>query len=268
MVPEYYVGDTWTVDDTSVVTISGFEDSADVTAVGAGSANVIGHWDVYTYTFQHNLDGPYCDTSSEVTAPTAPVGIFSVVLALRSFGSVSTDNTALSTYSSTYGTTSLGGFFSMGTGDNVWREGVEITGTVIPSSFTGAVVIHRKIIALRLYIDNDSTPYQTLINQDDTSLAEFRDADPQSGGSAGRVYDVDAPGLGTGSGAPVGSIVRIRVNFYQYTTAGGITLPQSTLYWYLRQSIIKTSSGDQLLNDISGDNTVGIGSTALTWNLQ
>jgi len=75
MVPEYYMGDTWAVDNTGVVTISGFEDSADVTAVGAGSANVIGHWDVYTYTFQHNLDGPYCDTASEVTEPTAPVDI-------------------------------------------------------------------------------------------------------------------------------------------------------------------------------------------------
>jgi hypothetical protein len=69
------VGDTWTVDNTGVVTINGFEDSADVTAVGAGSANVIGHWDVYTYTFQHDLDGPYCDTSSEVTEPTAPVAV-------------------------------------------------------------------------------------------------------------------------------------------------------------------------------------------------
>jgi hypothetical protein len=75
LVPEYYVGDTWSVDNTGVVTISGFEDSADVTAVGAGSANVIGHWDVYTYTFQHNLDGPYCDTASEVTEPSAPVAV-------------------------------------------------------------------------------------------------------------------------------------------------------------------------------------------------
>jgi hypothetical protein len=74
--------------------------------------------------------------------------------------------------------------------------------------------------------------------------------------------------LAQGSANPVGTVVRRRINFKLYTTVGNITLPQSVLYWYVRQSIIKTSSGDQLLNDISGDNTVGIGATALTWNLQ
>lgn len=73
--PQYYWGDTWTVDNTSVITIDGFEDAADVTAVATGSANVIGHWEVYHYTFQHDLDGPYCEESSEETEPAAPVDV-------------------------------------------------------------------------------------------------------------------------------------------------------------------------------------------------
>jgi len=192
-----------------------------------------------------------------------------LVLAMRSSGTVSSDNSAGSTYSSTYGTTNLGVFFSNGTGNNLWRvTGVEIVGTVIPSSYTGPVVIHRLIIESRSYTDNNATPYETLTNQPDTSFSGFRDDNPQSGGSNGKVYDFDAPGISPGPDAPVGSIVRRRVNFIQYTTIGNITLGDSFLNWFARESVIKTSTGDQLLNDISGDNTIGFGSTALTWNLQ
>jgi hypothetical protein len=183
-----------------------------------------------------------CCQRNYSSTDSAKVNVFSVVLAR-----VSSDNCALSTYSSTLG----------------WRRD---SWHGYPSH-TGTVVIHRLIIEARSYFSNNSTPYETLTNQDDTSLPAFRDDDPQSGGSAGKVYDLDAPGFSP-DGNPVGTVVRRRVNFVEYTTVGGHALPGSVLTWYLRQSIIKTSSGDQPLNDISGDNTVGSGSTVLTWNLQ
>jgi hypothetical protein len=80
LTPAYYWGDTWTVDNTNVVTVDGFGDSAEVSAVGAGSANVIGHWEVYSYTSQYDPEGDrYCEESTHETEPTSPVGVPPVV---------------------------------------------------------------------------------------------------------------------------------------------------------------------------------------------
>ena len=249
--------------NTSIATVNGSTDQ--LNGIAVGETEVEGD---YNYVEWYN-DGMDCYQYNGGGSSNAHVAVLSVVLAMRSSGTVSSDNSAGSTYSSQLGTTSLGVFFGNGIANNAWRvSGVEIVGTVIPSSYTGLVVIHRTLIESRWYTDNNPTPFQTITNQPDTSLSEFRDDNPQSGGSNGKVYDLDAPGFALVSNAPVGSIVRRRMNFVQYTTVGNIQLSGSTLYWFARQSVIRTSTGDQLLNDISGDNTVGSGSTALTWNLQ
>jgi hypothetical protein len=76
LTPAYYWGDTWTVDNTSVLNIDGFGDSADVTAVGAGSANVTGHWEVYSYSSVYGQDGRYCEVSNHETEPATSVSVF------------------------------------------------------------------------------------------------------------------------------------------------------------------------------------------------
>lgn len=59
------------------------------------------------------------------------------------------------------------------------------------------------------------------------------------------------------------------MNFVQFTVIGGNTSPVSdNLNWFARQSVIKTATGDQLLNDVAGDNQARTGSTNLTLNLQ
>ncbi len=102
---------------------------------------------------------------------------------------------------------------------------------------------------------------------DDTSPNDVRDDDPQSGGSGGKVYDLDAPGVG--GGFPVGTILRIRTNFRQWATlsSGGNRL-SADLQWFSRVSIIKTSGNDALQSDVGGDNVAGTGTTNLSWNLQ
>jgi hypothetical protein len=183
---------------------------------------------------------------------------------------VSSDNAGISAYNSALGTTNLGIFYSHGTSDEYWRvSGVEIVGLVAPSNYTGPIVLHRTIVELRTYNDNNSTPSQIVTNVDDTSDPQLRDDDPQSGGSGGKVYDLDAPGIGLLGSAPYGAIFRRRVNFSAYAVVGyGHHTSSNILNWYARESVIKTTSGDQLLYDIPGDNVVGTGTTNLTLNLQ
>jgi hypothetical protein len=264
----WFAMDEFWVDNPAIVSYSPEWGSYTIVqglAAGETAINGIYSWDRYDF------DGwSICYESRGQDTVSQPVQTVTVALSFRSSGAISTDNSARSTFSSLLGTTNLGNFLSSGTNPNhIWRvAGVEIVGTVTPSTYTGNVVIHRTIVESRSYTDNNATPTQTITNQDDTSDSPLRDDDPQSGSSGGKVYDLDAPGIGTTSSAPVGRIVRRRVNFSQYVTVNGATVPGSVLTWYARQSVIKTASGDQLVNDISGDNTVGTGTTNLTWNLQ
>jgi len=75
LTPWYYFGDTWTVDNSSVISSSGTGDAADVTGVGVGSATLTAHWEVFNFTMEHDLNGPYCVESSEMTDPAAPVDV-------------------------------------------------------------------------------------------------------------------------------------------------------------------------------------------------
>jgi len=74
----------------------------------------------------------------------------------------------------------------------------------------------------------------------DTSPSKFRDDDPQSGGSGGKIYDFDGPGPEAIVPTNVGTIVRWRLNFNQwgvYSNAAGQEIRCSaTNLWYTRQS--------------------------------
>jgi len=188
-----------------------------------------------------------------------------ITLTLRTSGSVSLDNGGRSAYSTAIGTTSLGPLLSSGTDLNIRRYGVEIVGSVMPNNYTGSITLAREAVAFRLY--NDMTQIGSGGPFSDTSDPTIRDDDPQSGGSSGKVYDLDAPGIGSTTSTPLNTISRRRTNFRQWATVGSNRV-SADLQWFERISIIKTSSGDQLKNDLSGDNTVGTGTTLLTWNFQ
>jgi hypothetical protein len=107
---------------------------------------------------------------------------------------------------------------------------------------------------------------------DDTSDDPFRDDDPQSDGSDGTVYDLDAPGIGTSIPS---TIVRMRQNFLEYAVLGSATnatpVGGSNLNWFATSSCrLGPGSTAIFVNDpsIPGDNQSGTGSTKLTYNLQ
>jgi hypothetical protein len=98
------------------------------------------------------------------------------------------------------------------------------------------------------------------------SHAAYRDDNPQSGGSSGKVYDVDSPGK---TGLPVdNNTYRYRGNFYAYAALPDGTRISPFYNYYVRVSCKRTTSGYQFANDFTGDNTIGAETTLNTWNLQ
>ena len=162
------------------------------------------------------------------------------------------------------GTYNLGPIITTGTLQGC-SIGFETVGTITPSNYTGNVIIHRTIVNQGVYVNSTS---QTGLppGTDDTSYSVYRDDDPQSGGSAGKVYDLDAPGRNPNT--VDGKAYRYRSNFYAYAALPDGTIISPNYNFYVRLSCTKTSSGYQFVNDIPGDNQIGLNTTPITWNLQ
>jgi hypothetical protein len=92
------------------------------------------------------------------------------------------------------------------------------------------------------------------------------DSNPQSGGSNGKVYSVDAPGIGPSLAD--GNTYRARLNFFAWGELPDVTAVSPNYSFYLRVSCQKTANGFVFINDVPGDNQIGVGSTPTTWNLQ
>lgn len=192
-------------------------------------------------------------------APTA-------TLTQRTSGTVSTDNAALNAYQSAEGTVNIG-LITVNSGTKPGCFGAfEFVGAISPSTYTGNVILHREFVSDAAYTNSTQTLGSTTPT-DDTTDPVGRDDNPQSGGSGGKVYDLDAPGTGT-SAPPGSNIYRYRGNFYEYATLPDGTRISSNYNFYVRVSCQKTSSGYQFYNGVSGDNQIGPGTTPLTWNLQ
>jgi hypothetical protein len=189
-------------------------------------------------------------------------------------GNVSSDNSALGQYQFALGTTNLGAFYGAG----LWRTGAEIVGIVYPNDFPHPIVLRRSGVQVTFL---GSVLESTIILQepDETSDPVYRDDNPQSGGSVGKVYDLDAPGFAPNfdpTRGPVrqeGDIIRKRWQFSQWATvtdgSSTIVVSMNNLQWYARISLIVTASNNfNFHNDVSGDNVAQAGTTNMTWNLQ
>jgi len=197
-----------------------------------------------------------------------------VVITLRngSNQTVSTDNAARNQYYNYNGTYALGTFQNLT--NSFWQTNNELVGTVYPSTYTGYITLHRQILNLR-EDDNSTTaaksypPCPNSPTCDDTSDPSFRDDDPQSGGSAGKVYDVDNPGIARL--ATENTYERMRVNFREYAAAQGVSVQVSSDFkWWSRLSVYRPSGQvtTVLKTDVPNDNVSGTGTTPITWNLQ
>jgi Tfp pilus assembly major pilin PilA len=195
-----------------------------------------------------------------------------VTLSLR-YGNnleVSADNAAKQNYIQRMGGISHLGIFQDKSSIPMWGPAVEIVGQVTPSNFEGEVKLNRRITAGRLY--RNKTLSEREDNAPDNSPFLF-DHDPQSGGSNGKVYDIDKPSIGMQHepGFPVGYIIRKRENFKEWAEFNGMKVSDDLL-WFARVSIVKNTEGKDVLeaNSVTHcrtDHIAGVGETPLTWNL-
>ena len=192
-----------------------------------------------------------------------------VVLTLRNSGTASADDSARVEYQFQLGTYNLGTFFSTGWSARVFRTGVEIVGWVYPTSYTGSIIFRRLIVKSRAYHDTVELTELRKDNETDPYDPAFQDQHPQSGGSGGKVYDLEAPGIGTADNDPVGYIIRKRANHREWAELPNGTKVSADLNWFSRLSVIRTGQTTEALRtDITGDNIAAAGSTPTTWNLQ
>ena len=137
-------------------------------------------------------------------------------------------------------------------------RGTEFIGTLkpsnfVPSNFGGSIMLQRELaatvgnVAGRIFVGpppNGNTTSADQMAGNDTSDAVIRDDDPQSGGSAGKIYDYDSPGLSALWTTVPNRISRFRVNFKFWASYDG-TRCSLKEPWYTRQSYKLTGSTDQ-----------------------
>jgi len=146
--------------------------------------------------------------------------------------------------------------------------GFEMSGALTPSTYTGHIVLHRIPNSIKLW--RDSTLIQNVPNDpDDTSDPGLRDDDPQSGGSHGIVYDLDAPATHPNID---NAVFRTRVNFSEFASFPdgsqfGIQM-SPTFEFFARWSCKSVASVPGFVTDVPGDNQVAAGTTPLSINLQ
>lgn len=179
---------------------------------------------------------------------------------------VSQDDGAANAYITAEGTTALGPIIGSGSEGAGCYIGNEMVGRVKPSNYTGNVVLHRWVLFDKTY-DPSNRVIESVSNVDDTSQPPLMDTDPQSGGSAGKVYDLDAPGLGDNSQS--NATFRYRANFYAWAALPDGKRISPYYPYYVRVSCqLAAPGGYQFDLGLPGDNQIGPGTTVTTWNFQ
>jgi hypothetical protein len=144
--------------------------------------------------------------------------------------------------------------------------GVEIVGVVNPTNYRGSIYFQRALTGGALY-KNSTQLEESVSIQADHYLAAGQDNDPQSGGSRGRVYDIDDPGIGT----VFPGINRFRQNFREYAVLNSISngvAVSNVLLWWSASSCQLVGSNVTFATDVLNDNTAGTGTIITSWDLK
>ena len=208
-------------------------------------------------------------STRSIASPSMLFTVVNVVLSLQTFGSISLDNGSFDAFGY-IGSTSGTYLYADGNGHVVCGTPYQITGVVTPSNYTNTITLRRKDTYSSY---ENGVAESSATAQEDTSPSSLLDSIPQSGGSNGKVYDLDAPGTFLDSSVPVGTIRRSRTNFTEYAVLGGPSSTQhasSNLTFYSRTSCKQTNVQPYAAfeGSIRGDNQMGLGTTPLSENLQ
>jgi hypothetical protein len=250
---------TWSSNNTPVASVA----SGLVHGVSPGSATISAFTSSQPVQAGYICLGPGSCPTSGFSGNSGGTSV-NVTISRQSSSSstAASDNSARDAYKSNVGTYNLGAFVATG---GFCSVGYQATGAVAPSSYTGSINLVRTKSGVGYTGSTGQTVDHTYpTGTGDTSPPQFEDKDPQSGGSNGKVYDLDAPGV-----APaVSQVGRIRYNFFENAQLPDGTYVANEVGFYVRVSCNWGSAGNSFRNEISGDNTLGLGTTKTSWNLQ
>jgi hypothetical protein len=213
-----------------------------------------------------------------------PFSVVSVAVSIAASGTIADDNTAKDDYLSQFtpsnpdvGTPNFTGLGAFAT-DKLFScgVGVQFTGSLTPSNYAGKVVLRRTLLKAFVYDGADGSVFVSCPSAkcptNDTSPDQSRDDSPQSSGSNGKVYDLDAPG--PVNVFPSGTLRRFRGDFSEYAVldnANNNVVASAQLPWFARVSCMTDDNDPRLISlisDVAGDNSGGQGTTALTVSLK
>ena len=211
---------------------------------------------------------------------------------------ISPDDSAKPLYVAQAGSASLGGPKLFNGPPDRFGFGVEYRGRVSPSDFKpadfGAYILLERDAQTRLYDDGagalgngqnlwfSADLHASVPDGNDGSNSyvkpgswPVRDDDPQSGGSAGIIYDWDDAGVPCSASA-VGAVERLRFNAREFACVllpGGTRCVGSNIYQFCEAlSMVKAQGGPDswtMQGGITGDNSVGSGTLPnVSWNLK
>lgn len=195
---------------------------------------------------------------------TSSIPVVTASISQRTSQTTSNDDSAATNYHNTVGTSNLGPIIANGS-EVGCLIGNETVASLTPSTYSGTVNFSRIVLMEYDYVNQtpDGTP---ILNQLDDPSDSNMDVNPQSGGSGGKVYAVDAPG--TSPYYVDTNTYRTRMNFaINAQLPNGIRI-SPYYYSYVRVSCRRTATGLTFINDVAGDNTINQGTTATSWNLQ
>jgi hypothetical protein len=193
------------------------------------------------------------------------LSVVSVQVSMRTAGNYSSDNTAATNFSNQVAGNLGTQIVNMAGQGPFCASVIEYVGAVTPSNYQGTIVLRRSYAAAS-FVNQQSANSS---NGDDTSVSYNR---VDTATAAGHVYDLDAPGVFPAPPPGVPSdIARVRQNFVEYAvldSQSSSTLVSNQLQAFQRSSCTGIySQTAAFANDVPGDNTAGLGTTPLTWNL-
>jgi hypothetical protein len=249
-------------DGTTSRTVSAATQTVTVEGVSASSA-------------VDNIQLSAAQTQGGTVLGSANMSVVSVAITINAgtSESPSPDNAAGYRYSGIVGGSNNLGSVVKPSSPQMCAEGVELVGAVTPSGYTGQVMLLRNIVSDSQFSGaGGATAVAPKPTGVDDSDPRNRDDDPQSGGSNGKVYDLDVPAVGTTNSA---NVVRVRFNFLEYSVLASDSSKTQigTLNWFSRSSCKldpndPTGTTAVFSADVAGDNQAGGGTTVLSWNLQ
>jgi hypothetical protein len=250
---------SWSSSLTQIATIDSSTGMAK--GVSAGTTQYQADFQDFLYGQSCNVNPP-CPIGPGRIYPISPGPVLLVTISIQSSGTPASDNSARDAYKTENGTYNMGAIVATG---GYCSIGYQASGALAPSSYTGTVNLVRTKGGVVYTGSTGQTVETTYANgTPDTSNPQFEDTNPHSGGSNGKVYDLDAPG----ASPAVSQVGRVRYNFFENAQLPDGTFVANEVGFYVRASCNWGAAGNSFRNDVSGDNVLGLGSTKTSWNLQ